>query len=160
MAAHALTTFTFRWNSPGWTGVFTSAMTATRISDLVSPTSEPGAAVPEAGVLETGALGAGVLADAVPAEVEVPGAGVLTEELADEQPASRAIAASPPARTPRTRDRRDRYGMRELDSLLHFFMLHLYNERPRKGDRPPGIGSAHAMYRRTSRLLIAKSVLD
>jgi len=83
MAAHAWITFTFRWNRPGCTGVFTSAIAAMRIVVLVSPISVPGAAVPETDVPPE-AL-----------EPELPGdeppAGDVDD---DEQPAASAMTAS------------------------------------------------------------------
>jgi hypothetical protein len=66
-------TLTFRWNSPGATGVLMSSMDAMRIVVLVSPTSVPGAGVPDRGV-----------AGAVPAP----------EDGDDEQPAVSAMTAS------------------------------------------------------------------
>jgi hypothetical protein len=86
MAAHAWITFTFRWNRPGCTGVFTSAISPTRIVVLVSPTSVPGAAVPEAGVPPE-ALEPELLGD------EPPAADVDGDDD-DEQPAASAMTAS------------------------------------------------------------------
>jgi hypothetical protein len=87
MSAHALITFTFRWNKPGSTGVFTSAIAAIRIVVLVSPISLPGAAGAETDVL-AGLPEAVLLVDV---EVEV--------EDEDEQPAASAITASTAAAT-------------------------------------------------------------
>jgi len=128
MAAHAWTAFTFFWNKPGLTGVFTSAIIPTRICVLVSPTSEPGATGPEADALAELEL----LGDELPDEL-------LDELLDDEQAASSAIAASTLAATPRPRYRRGRPvdgrppvpgaapRIREFDSLFHFPMLHPHN---------------------------------
>jgi hypothetical protein len=98
MVAQAWTAFTFRWNMPGWTGVFTSSIAATRIVVLVSPTSVPGAAVPETGVppeaLEPAALGD-----------DPPAAGVDGDDD-DEQPAANVMTASALAAMTRSRVRR------------------------------------------------------
>jgi hypothetical protein len=98
IAAHAWITLTFRWNSPGCTGVFTSAIAAMRIVVLVSPTSLPGAAVPEAGVppeaLEPEALG------------DEPPAADVDGDDDDEQPAASAMTASALAAMTRSRVRR------------------------------------------------------
>jgi hypothetical protein len=96
IAAHAWITFTFRWNSPGCTGVFTSAIAAMRIVVLVSPISLPGAAVPEAGAppeaLEPEALG------------DEPTAADVDDD--DEQPAASAMTASALAAMTSSRVRR------------------------------------------------------
>jgi hypothetical protein len=84
MAAHAWTTFTLRWNRPGCTGVFTSAIIATRICVLVSPISLPAAGVPEI--------------DAPPDALEpaLPGAEPPAADVDDddEQPAASAMTVS------------------------------------------------------------------
>jgi hypothetical protein len=96
MVAQAWTAFTFRWNMPGWTGVFTSSIDATRIVVLVSPISLPGAAVPETDVPPE-AVGPAALGD------EPPAADVDDD---DEQPAASAMTASALAAMTRSRVRR------------------------------------------------------
>jgi hypothetical protein len=88
-----------------------------RISLLVSPTSVPGAAGPAAAALPE---------LAGPAELEVPalepaGDELTDDELPDEQAASSATTASPPAAMARSRPRR------RPASLFHFTMLRPHN---------------------------------
>jgi hypothetical protein len=90
--AHALTAFTAFWNSPGTSGLLTSAMMPTFMVVAVSPTSVPAAlATGEAPVL----AGADPLAEAA-AEVAAADVLVLPLLLLDElhPAASRTAAAS------------------------------------------------------------------
>jgi hypothetical protein len=84
MSAHALTAFTDFWNSPGCTGVFTSAIMATRMVVAVIPTSLAGAAEPDgAADADPDAAELAVLPDADP-----------VDELLELQPAASRTAAS------------------------------------------------------------------
>jgi hypothetical protein len=118
MLAHAFITFTFRWNKPGATGVLMSSMEAIRIVVPVSPTSVPGAAVPETDVLPEAP------------EPALPGDELPAEDFDDEHPATRTMTASTLARKARScvRRRPDMPpGVRDLSWLLQITMLRPHN---------------------------------
>ena len=91
-AAHALTAFTESLNSPGTSGLLTSAIMPTLMVVAVSPTSVPGAAEPDAAADADDAVAAGALLLLL----------LLLEEL---HPAASRTAATSAATTPPRRAR-------------------------------------------------------